>query len=371
MSNKEGISLIALVVTIIVLLILSGITIAVTVGSDGVIEKSKNSKLEARYAALIDKIKIREVSMEIAAGRGEEGESIEDFIERLEKDNLLIPSEDLYDIESNNIISLGLQKDGTYKYSIEILGIATLPDANVPGNEHLKNMTLEVKVYAPDNQILLPISDTTNLLVNWDAKGDPDNFVPVDPSALPAYNYPDPGTYEVQIKGVAKEGTSISNDFEFQKGGGIIIDFAIRNITRIKYWGENGFSAINGFGPELTGTIPIPSKNSFINVIDFNSLFAGSTITGSIPPNLFSNCPKVTSFSNAFLGCFGLSGEIPQTLFDNCPNVTNFGYTFANCTGLTGKAPALWERTNVTYSVRCFWNCANLSNIDEMEEGWY
>ena len=52
-SNKQGITLIALVVTIILLLILSGITIGTLIGNGGIIEKAQ----EAKKATIVSAIK--------------------------------------------------------------------------------------------------------------------------------------------------------------------------------------------------------------------------------------------------------------------------------------------------------------------------
>ena len=71
--NKKGITLVALVITIIVLLILAGISIAITLGDEGVIGKAKSAKLEQRYGSIIDEVKIRESDLEIAFEKGEEG----------------------------------------------------------------------------------------------------------------------------------------------------------------------------------------------------------------------------------------------------------------------------------------------------------
>ena len=46
MKNQKGITLIALVITIIVLLILAGITIAMLTGENGILSKSKSAKAE-------------------------------------------------------------------------------------------------------------------------------------------------------------------------------------------------------------------------------------------------------------------------------------------------------------------------------------
>ena len=47
-KNKKGITLIALVVTIIVLLILAGISISMLKGDNGIINQASDSKLETR-----------------------------------------------------------------------------------------------------------------------------------------------------------------------------------------------------------------------------------------------------------------------------------------------------------------------------------
>ena len=49
-KNESGITLVALVVTIIVLLILAGITIATLFGDNGVIEKAQKAKDETQKA---------------------------------------------------------------------------------------------------------------------------------------------------------------------------------------------------------------------------------------------------------------------------------------------------------------------------------
>ena len=43
-TEKKGVTLVALVVTIIVLIILAGVSISLILGNDGIIEKSKNGR---------------------------------------------------------------------------------------------------------------------------------------------------------------------------------------------------------------------------------------------------------------------------------------------------------------------------------------
>ena len=63
MSRTNGITLIALVITIIVLLILAGVTIAVLTGDNGVLNKSKESKIENEIGKEKEQLSLAMTSM--------------------------------------------------------------------------------------------------------------------------------------------------------------------------------------------------------------------------------------------------------------------------------------------------------------------
>jgi type II secretory pathway pseudopilin PulG len=56
LRTKDGITLIALVITIIVLLILAGVTVAMVVGENGIISKAVESKEKTKEAGIIENI---------------------------------------------------------------------------------------------------------------------------------------------------------------------------------------------------------------------------------------------------------------------------------------------------------------------------
>ena len=58
MKKQEGITLIALVITIIVLLILAGVTIAMLTGDNGLLTRAKDAKTQNEYAAIQDKVQL-------------------------------------------------------------------------------------------------------------------------------------------------------------------------------------------------------------------------------------------------------------------------------------------------------------------------
>lgn len=58
MKNQKGITLIALVITIIVLLILAGVSIAMLTGDNGILTNSQKAKRETQQAEVEDKINL-------------------------------------------------------------------------------------------------------------------------------------------------------------------------------------------------------------------------------------------------------------------------------------------------------------------------
>ena len=57
-TNNKGITLIALVITIIVLLILAGISIAMLTGENGILTKAQSAKTETEYANAKEKVEL-------------------------------------------------------------------------------------------------------------------------------------------------------------------------------------------------------------------------------------------------------------------------------------------------------------------------
>ena len=66
-KNQKGITLVALVITIIVLLILAGVTIAMVVGDNGILTRSKQAKFESIKSDVDEKVKmaVEDLSAEI------------------------------------------------------------------------------------------------------------------------------------------------------------------------------------------------------------------------------------------------------------------------------------------------------------------
>ena len=76
-KNQEGITLIALVITIIVLLILAGVTIATLTGENGLLERAEEARNQTEEGALEEEVQLKMTEKETDKHFGEERELIE------------------------------------------------------------------------------------------------------------------------------------------------------------------------------------------------------------------------------------------------------------------------------------------------------
>ena len=106
-NRNKGITLIALVVTIVVLLILAGISINMIIGQGGIIAKTKDAKEENRGATVEDARDLWRSDMIIAQeGDLEVSQSLDSLLEDLQAKGLLTDN-DVYQIESTGSVKIG------------------------------------------------------------------------------------------------------------------------------------------------------------------------------------------------------------------------------------------------------------------------
>ena len=392
-KNNKGITLIALVITIIVLLILAGVSIAMLTGQNGILTQAQRAKEETE---------------------NEQGK----------EQNILTSYENYMNSATNQVL-----------------------DDDLPGNEDLKTFITQWSV-ADGETIVLPIYEKQetdeergeketyfnyNFTVDY-GDGTVEEITSFDDEDR-NHTYSTAGTYDVKITGMC-EGWSFYN-----------VGDSASNLTQIKQWGVIKAKHIDlGNCTNLSGQIPTPVKNSFTTVESFRLLFYNCTnlnsqipenlfynatnvitlrnafnlsgvtgnipenllsyctkveniaflfdksnITGTIPENLFINCsnlksviglfqetsisgvipgklfyncPNITSAAQIFRGCIGLTGTIPDNLFVNNPNMASFYATFSGCTGLTGVIPEnlFINQTQINNIDSCFMNCTGLSD---------
>ena len=94
LRKEKGITLIALVITIIVLLILAGVSIAMLTGENGILSQAQKADVETRGAAVEEAKNLWETNKTLDENTGENtAESLEELVNRLVDENLLTEDE--------------------------------------------------------------------------------------------------------------------------------------------------------------------------------------------------------------------------------------------------------------------------------------
>ena len=86
--NQKGITLIALVITIIVLLILAGVTIATLTGENGVLTRANDAKEQTELAGLIEEVELAKSAM-IAENNGDTTKKASEFMDYMVENGVL------------------------------------------------------------------------------------------------------------------------------------------------------------------------------------------------------------------------------------------------------------------------------------------
>ena len=397
-KSSKAITLIALVVTIVVLMILAGISIQMLKGDNGIIGKANEAKLESRAGDVEELVQLWKIKNENIKTKNElEGKndalvSKEEMLENLKKEDKVFDNE----IDTKR----------------EIIIIGT---REIPYGEEVDKSALIMLVNSGDTgEVWLPLLETEEgRIIDWgDGKvttaenkntgekkyasviqNDGAKSKIAEALHPPIHTYSEKNKeYKVTITGKC---TEIYNVY------GMIND----SILEIIQWGETGLEYISLEGCINLRKIASPTEKSFEKITDFSCTFYRCASLTSIPEDLFANCPNVTTFKSTFEECISLT-SIPEDLFANCPNVTtfiltfagctsltripenlfanclyvtNFGGTFCECTGLTGEPIKLWKRvpngsTNNYIGepdgYGCYYNATGLNNYENIPEYW-
>ena len=363
-TTTSGITLIALVVTIIVLIILAGVSISTIVGENGIITKAKEVEFKTELTIVAETINITclRQRLDLKANEGSitylrnkdiiNDQNIVDVRKLLQTTTKYGngSTTDIFLIEGDKLIYI--DSNGNKKEEVQLNII-----------EDMTPSFITEWTVAENDIIMLPISvghtGNNQFTVDW---GDGSKKETIDDTEtvltqMPQHQYSQAGTYQIKIQGKCyywdMENLLDVNPEQSAK------------LIKLVSWGETQ-AMFYSFcdATNLSGSIPSPSKNTFKNYKNkFDYLFYGCSSITSIPEDLFKNCTNITSFKGTFCKCTGVT-NIPENLFANCPNVTSFEETFYNCTGITNIPENLFAGcSNVTSFERTFYRCNNIETI--------
>ena len=367
-KSSKAITLIALVVTIVVLMILAGISIQMLKGDNGIVTKSNEAKLESRAGNVDEEVKMWKNNNKMiktqneVTGTSEALVSKEEMLEKLIQEGIVYEKEIDRDKE---IITIGT-REIPYGEEVDKRALIMLVNSGETGEVELPiagEIDDRTKVDWGDGKVTTAENKNTgekkyaSVIQNDGAKSKIALAYP------PTHTYSEKNKdYKVTITGKCTRIICNGND----------------NILEIIQWGETGLERVCLRGCTKLRKIASPTEKSFEKITDFSYGFTVCEKLTSIPEDLFANCPNVTTFYTTFAYCTSLT-RIPENLFANCLNVTIFRGTFLKCTGLTGEPIKLWKRvpngsTNDYIGepdgYGCYYNATGLNNYENIPEYW-
>jgi type II secretory pathway pseudopilin PulG len=165
----KGITLVALVITIIVLLILAGVTIATLTGNNGILTRAKEAKIVTEQANLKEELTIAMANYEIAKSKNEEL-TLADFLQNTEQSGLT----NINIIEQTNQKIIGSYQDHIFivNESGEIQ-LSTTPNLVNNGlGENKNNTNFSQAVYQEEGYFSYSSEGRNEILS--------DDYIPVD-----------------------------------------------------------------------------------------------------------------------------------------------------------------------------------------------
>ncbi|MDO4392105.1 MAG: type II secretion system protein [Clostridium sp.] len=161
LKKQKGITLIALVVTIVVLLILAGVTISLLLDENGIITKSKDARTETRVSQIEDEVGMWKQHNFINKESNQAQESADTMLENLISRKLLTEDE----IDRDQELITIKKKDGTVIKEISYSNV-TINISKTPATEKTGAVLLKVDSVEGLNSLTITSEEELNTFVN-------------------------------------------------------------------------------------------------------------------------------------------------------------------------------------------------------------
>ena len=333
-KSVKGITLIALVVTIIVLLILAGVAISLTIGNNGIFTRAQIAVVRNENASVYEQLQFVVADYQLDAIETGNNEKI---LNRLKTDGY---------VDEENVLNV----DKLMGRSMQT-GKGSMTDGDVYVIEQrAKTASEQTSETSTDMDYYLIYYDDENIDINLGLafeKGEL-NWNTVFENAQ---KHPEQST-ENETIGIDEDGNPVNMDWWYSKKtedglGYSLGDFNMSGYSP-SYWGQIIDGKIEGKVPSY---IKKPGDDKFYPVTELFRTFTGCTSLTEAPviPD------SVTNMIGTFSYCTGLmkAPVIPN-------KVTNMGSTFAGCTSLT-EAPVIPD--SVIYMTETFSRCTGLTKV--------
>ena len=387
LKTKKGITLIALVVTIVVLLILAAVSISMLGGENGIITQAQKSKDETEQAKVEEIVNVVIGSL-IAENQGDtSGITPKDIADKINSEyeqyknvyaenETSFPTKIIFPEEGDREVDTDLNKNSNNIYNadvseediapVDIFKYEIISDAETGATTLDSLPTKEARITGIKEKYCNSGGYTTDTGEKYESTNYEitleDGTKITDTLVVP---------YQVEIDGEMYKITEANVNI-YWKGGAE--EYTLPNVKKIIY--PNTIKKINsnsqGFSQNskieeiiLPKNLEVINDYAFYNCKNLTSIEIPSTVI-SIGASAFSGCSSLTSIeipdnitsieNNAFYGCSSLTSiEIPNS-------VTSIGIAaFAGCDGMTSvEIPS----SVISIGDSAFSGCSSLTNIE-------
>ena len=365
LKNNKAITLLALVITIIIMLLLAAVAIQMTFGENGLIVKATKAKAEQAKAELYETAKLSYLNLKSKSL--ENGQPTPEVALAISATYFISK----YNVLGDNITDKKGEIIDTKENLLKILKtFMTNSDAPTVAEVDKDKLILRINIKTTTNLELLnegagaPIKAEFHDGSTGEFKYD---YAP-SPSITKTYT---PGTYILKLfteyawSGLSGLEVKINNSFAtidiINWGKHEPSSITLHAVDKI-YSPEPDLLSVS-YNSAIFNKIP---EDLFINkqhTITMSSFNNCNNLT-EIPENLFKNCVNAISFYHTFYNCKNIT-SIPENLFKYNINATRFYNAFAE-SGITSIPENLFANNPyITYVEGLFWNCNHLSNIPQ------
>ena len=382
--NNKGITLIALVITIIVLLILAGVTIATLTGENGILTRASDAKEETIIAQEKEQIALAQSSSILENGQNFTTSEFRNELKNIAgKDKVTVTN--AKDSEGEDVIKIHY-KDTDHYYHIKNDQIIELDDTYYAK----KDITEVWAIYYPNGTNSELVFNTTGNVDDtktttgeiekwevsrtnyesasppWSSNAANITTVTFEEEVVPEYTarwFDSFTNLTVEnIKNIENLNTSqvISMQRMFRRCQSLVS-------LNLSSFDTSSVTNMNMMFMSCSGLTSLDlSSFDTNNVTLMGSMFLGCTALTNLDLSSFGT-NNLTSVASMFLSCTSLT-NVDLSNFDT-RNVTNMSRMFDGCSSLTGLDLSNFDTKNVTDMSYMFFDCQSLTEV-KVGENW-
>lgn len=385
--NTKGITLISLVVTIIILLILAGVSIATLTGDNGLLNKAKEAKIATEIASIKEEIQTEIISKQAENYGNISDDSLKDILEKYgtlsEEEKLTdktLTTKENYEIKVSDIWNGTTKEDGPKDPAIADKSGANAPTGDIKG-----------KTY-----VTWELNESTNTYEKIETQGQPNNWYDYENGKwanikttnngleaywvwIPRYEYVVPTSTtatQIEVKFISKNQTKPDTDknyvihpaFTKEGNGGLgeldgiwVAKFEASSNTTTpdtKYGGENDTNLKVQVKPGVQSWRNITTNNIFTvcrKMTSEGEVLADSTVDSHMMKNTEWGACAILSQSK--YGIFnsqsstGANGDSTYQIYNNSNGYNTYKNIYTGYAGNSKDAATAYDSTTAPTNV--------------------